>query len=199
MRYTLSLSLALAAACAKAPAAPPPAHATASAGIVDSALPRAELLRRFRVDLPAPVSFAKGAPTRDGLGRSVLDALARRDTAQLRAVAVSKGEFGWLYYPTSAQGLPPYDLSPGLYWFMLQERSDRGLRWLLEHPLNAPGRYAGLDCGTRSNVEGANTSWGPCLARWIGPRGDTSSARLFTQVVEREGRWKVLTYSGGQE
>jgi hypothetical protein len=193
------LLLALVAACSKAPAATAPAKGATSAGIVDSALPREELLRRFRLDLPAPAAFAHGAPSRDLLGRRVLDALAHRDSAALGALALTKGEFGWLYYPTSTQGLPPYDLSPGLYWFMLQERSDRGLRWVLEHPIAVPGKYAGLDCGTRSNSEGENTTWGPCSARFIGPKHDTTSARIFTQIVERHGVFKVLTYSGGQD
>ena len=96
--------------------------------VVDSILTRDEALRRFRDGLPPVEVLEGGQESRDKLLAAFLRALAKRDTLALTSMAITSPEFAYLYYPTTPQGLPPYELEPGLMWHLLVQRSDRGLR-----------------------------------------------------------------------
>ena len=99
-----------------------------SGRVVDSIIPREEAVRRFRAGLSPVDSLAGGARTRDALVKAFVRALGESDTAALAGLTVSRAEFAYLYYPTAAEGKPPYDLEPGLMWFMLSQRSNTGVR-----------------------------------------------------------------------
>jgi hypothetical protein len=117
--------VAMQAACT-GPDAPP--RAQAAPVHIDSAIPKDEELRRFRRGLIEPAELTGGARSRDALVRSYVSALERGDTAALAALVITKAEFAYIYYPTNPQARPPYDLSPGLMWFMLQQRSEVAVR-----------------------------------------------------------------------
>jgi hypothetical protein len=162
---------------------------------VDSVVPRAEALRRFQQGLRMPDRLEGEARSRDALVHRFVRALERQDTTALRSLLLSKAEFAYLYYPTSAQGLPPYDLSPGLMWFLLEGRSEKGIRHALEQFGGRPLRMASYSCAGTPAIEGANRLWGPCEVRRIQAAGDTVADRLFGLMVERGGRWKFLSYA----
>jgi len=161
---------------------------------VDSAVPREAALARFQQASPRATTLEGGAGSRDALVHAFLRAVETRDTLALRRLVLSRGEFAYLYYPTAAQGLPPYSLSPDLYWFMTVEQSNRGARALLAELGGRHLPYAGYRCEGDSTVEGENTLWGPCLIRTLQRRGDTLSQRLFGPIVARGGRFKFLSY-----
>ena len=166
-----------------------------SAGrVVDSALPREEALRRFREKLPQVDSLVGGTKSRDELVVAYLRALAASDTAALARLAVTRAEFAWLYYPTTPMGKSPYDLEPGLMWFLHTERGDRGLTKVLQLYGGRPMSLVGYDCGADASHEGENTVYGPCTVRWRTTDGDTLAVRLFNQILERSGRFKFLSY-----
>jgi hypothetical protein len=168
---------------------------SASAGrVVDSALPREEALRRFREKLPVVDSLAGGTKTRDQLVAAYLQALAAADTAALLRLVVTRAEFAWLYYPTTPMGKPPYDLEPGLMWFLHTERSDEGLSKALQLYGGKPMTLVDYDCGREGSHEGKNIVYGPCSLRWRTPDGDTLAVRLFNQILERGGRFKILSF-----
>ena len=169
-------------------AARPPAH-------MDSAVPRAVALERFRQGSPRVTELEGGAGSRDELVHRFARAVAVRDTAALRRLLLSRAEFAWLYYPTSKQGLPPYDLSPDLMWFMTAERSQRGAAALMSERAGQALRLVGYRCLGDSTVEGANRLWGPCVIRRVQAPGDTVEERLFGPVIERGGRFKFVSYS----
>jgi hypothetical protein len=99
------------------------------------------------------------------------------------------------YYPTSREGLPPYDLSPDLMWFMMVERTNRGATALVQERSGQSLGYAGYRCLGDSTVEGSNRLWGPCLVRRVQAQGDTVEERLFGPIVERGGHFKFVSYS----
>jgi hypothetical protein len=172
-----------------------PANASAPPSHVDSAVPRAIALARFQRGNGKVTALAGGAPSRDELVRRFARAVEAGDTAALRRLLLSRAEFAWLYYPTSAQGLPPYDLSPELMWFMTVEQSNRGMGALLTERARQPVGLAGYRCLGDSTVEGANRLWGPCVVRRVQAPGDTVEERLFGPIVGRGGRYKFLSYS----
>jgi hypothetical protein len=171
------------------------AELPAAGRVVDSILPREEALRGFREGLPPVDSLSGGARSRDALVAAFMRALGAADTAAIAGLAITRSEFAYLYYPTASQGLPPYDLEPGLMWFMLFEQSNDGIRRALQLHGGTPMPLVDYDCGTGYRHEGENTVYGPCVVRWRGKDGDTVAARLFSQIVERGGRFKFLSYA----
>jgi hypothetical protein len=166
-----------------------------SGRVVDSILPREEALRRFRQDLPPVDSLRGGAASRDALVAELLAALGRSDTATLARLAISRSEFAYLYYPTAAEGKPPYDLEPGLMWFMQFERSNQSIRTVLQRLSGQRMTLVDYACGKGEVREGENVIVGPCLVRWRNEAGDTITGRLFSRILERGGRFKVLGYA----
>ena len=187
---TLALTGALAGCGGPDARAEPPA-----AGVTDSAMPREEAVRRFREGLAPVDSLGGSVPSLDSLVATFVRAVSASDTGALAGLAVTRAEFAYLYYPTATQARPPYDLEPGLMWFMLFERSNRGLRRALQRQGGKTMEPAGHDCGREPQREGENLIRGPCLVRWTDERGDTVTARLIARVLERDGRFKVLSYA----
>src|SRR5688572_26727647 len=68
--------------------------------IVDSILPVEEELRRFReaVGGAGVTTLANGSPSRDALVRRLVQAVAKQDSADLRAMSVTAREFADLVY-----------------------------------------------------------------------------------------------------
>jgi hypothetical protein len=158
-------------------------------------VPRDSSIARFQRTVARVDSFHGGAGSQDGLVRDFATALERRDTAALRGLLVTRSEFGWLYYPTNPEGLPPYNLTPQLMWFMVEGRTDQGLARLLERRGGKPLGVLGHRCQGKPSHQGDNTVWGPCEVLRLGEQGDTITERLFAQIVERNGRYKFLSYA----
>jgi hypothetical protein len=162
---------------------------------VDSVAPREVELARFQEGLTQPDSLSGGARSREELVRAFVRALERGDTAELRALALTRAEFAWLYYPTNPQASPPYDLSPALFWFLLERRSSQGLLHLLEERAGAPLGYLDHRCLGEVSLEGENRVVGPCLVRRLQAAGDAVEEKLFGPVIERGGRFKFVSYA----
>lgn len=168
--------------------APPP-------GVVDTILTRDEALRRYRQGLPPVEVLEGGQESRDKLVAAFLGALERRDTLALTSMAITRPEFAYLYYPTTPQGLPPYELEPGLMWHLLVQRSDRGLRRSLSIYGGRELHLLSYDCGKEESREGDNIISGPCVMRIRDERGKIVSLGLFSQIIERGGRYKFVSYA----
>lgn len=165
------------------------------AGVVDSILSREEALRRFQKALPPASALENGQESRDQLVAAFVKALESRDTLALATMAITPAEFAYLYYPTTGQGLPPYDLEPGLMWHLLTQRSDRGLRRSLATYGGRRLRLLSYDCGKEESREGENTISGPCVLRVRDEAGRTASLGLISQIIERGGRYKFVSYA----
>jgi hypothetical protein len=162
---------------------------------LDSIIPREEAVRRFREGTPEVERLCGGDSSTEAVVDAYVRALEIRDTASIARLAITRAEFAWLYYPTTPQGLSPYDVEPGLLWFLLTSRSDKGARRALTTYGGQEHKVVGQDCGSTGSREGKNTIWGPCTVRWVGERGDTVSKQLIGQIIERDGEFKVLSYS----
>jgi hypothetical protein len=189
----LALAVAVtAAACADRPATP-----DASAGVVvDSALPTAELLARFKAESGDTVpldTFANAAPSRDALVEDFARALAAKDTATLRERLLSRGEFAWLYYPEHPLSQPPYSMPPALMWLQAVNATGE-LRVALDEYGSSTYRYLGYACPDSARVAGPLRLHERCVLRLLGPARDTVENRFFGTIVERDGRFKFASY-----
>lgn len=167
-----------------------------SAGyVVDSVLPVEEALRRFRVGLSPTTSLSGGSTSRDALVARFVAALERGDTTALREMEVTKGEFAWLIYPSSASTRPPYRQQPEVAWLLERVNGDKGYRRLVDRLSGKHLAYRGYDCPHAPQAEGENRLWRNCSIRYANERGEPVSARLFGAIVERHHDIKFVSYA----
>ncbi|MBX9928565.1 MAG: hypothetical protein K2X99_06580 [Gemmatimonadaceae bacterium] len=165
--------------------------------IVDSILPVEEELRRFRAAIGGTPTTALtgGATSREELLARVSAAVERRDTLALQALALSAREFADLVYLSSPNARPPYRQAPGFVWSQIELRSRTGLRRLVERRGGLPLAPLALRCGARAEAQGENRLYTDCVITRLGPRGDTLRELLFGSIIERGGRFKVVSYA----
>lgn len=170
-------------------AAPPPAPGT----YVDSILPPEEQERRFREGLVEPAGLGGGAESREALVRQLVQAIEQADTLAVRSMVLSRAEFAYLYYPSSAFSRPPRRMDPALLWFLSGQESEKGVGRLLERGAGGPLAYRGHRCEPEPRVEDGNRLWNGCVValRW---EGEEREMRLFGPIIERGGRFKFVSY-----
>lgn len=165
------------------------------AAVVDSIFPIEEEIRRFREGLPEVTTLSGGAPDRDALVAEFVRAVEAADTAALAPLVLDRAEFGWLYYPHTMYTEPPYELSPALLWFQMQNLSSRSLTRLFRRYAGQPLHARGYACEEEPRVEGPNRVWNECRLRLEAPGSEPVELRLFGSVVERDGTYKFVSYA----
>ena len=163
--------------------------------VVDSAISTDEALRRFRVGLAPVAHLAGGAPSREALVRAFVRALERGDTAALRRMEISRGEFAYLFYPSSIYTHPPFEQSPEIVWMLQRAQGGSGYARLVARYAGRSLAYRGLSCPNEPAAQGANRLWGDCVIRYTRTQGDTATGRLFGVILERDGRFKFVNYA----
>lgn len=150
-------------------------------------------LALFRATLEPVTSLGGGAPTIEALVARFGRAVARRDTAALRGLAMTRAEFAYLYYPESPFVRPPMRQEPGLVWFLHMENSRKGATRLFSRLGGSQVRIAQNECGP-PRIMGRNRLWDDC-AQTIALDGDTLRVRLFAGILERDGRYKIFSFA----
>ena len=167
-----------------------------AAGVIDSALPIADLLVRFRATtLDTPTVLVGGGDRPETLVRSLLDAVSARDTATLRTLVLSRAEFAWLYYPHTRFTAPPYELGPELVWLQQGAASETGIGRLLERYGGSRLTFRALRCPDSVVVEGPNRLTSGCTVTFAAADSAPRTLRLFAGLLERDGRYKFLSYA----
>jgi hypothetical protein len=165
--------------------------------VIDSILPVEEELRRFRTAIGGrPVTAFSGASgSREALVRRFMKALAADDTVDLRAMALNAREFADLVYPESPYTHPPYRQSPALVWNQIQNPSAAGFTRLVRRLANQPLQYVNHKCDARPDRQGHNLIWTNCSVLLRVANGATESHRLFGSIIERDGRFKIVSFT----
>jgi hypothetical protein len=167
-------------------------RAEAAVHVDSSVAPEIELAR-FREGLAAPAGLTGGASSRDALVSSFIRGLEARDSIALGELLLTRAEFAYLYYPTHPEARAPYNLSPGLMWFMLDRHSRRGLNEAWEQRGDRPLMYLGYSCAQTLH-QGENTVWTGCMIKRRDGAGIIEEA-LFGPIVERGGTYKFVSYA----
>jgi hypothetical protein len=192
----LAFLVLMATACGGDPT--PDAHTLpepAVATVVDSIFPVEEELRRFRVGLTPTDTLQGGAADPAGLVNVFLRAIEAADTLTLAGLALNRSEFAWLYYPYTQYTEPPYQLSPALVWFQLQNRSSRGLSRLLQRYAGQPLFDTGFTCPDDGEAFGEGWIWHGCTVLGQIPSGEEVEERLFASILSLHGRAKFVSFS----
>lgn len=163
--------------------------------VVDSILPLEEELRRFRQGLPRAQALRGGARDLGTLVRAVVQGLAAHDTATLRRLTLSRAEFAWLVYPTSPYVTPPYRQAPWLVWFQISMASEKGMARLLARAGGWRVEALGHACEPKPERQGLNRIWRRCVVHLRSPSGRVETQRLFGDVIERGGQFKIVSFA----
>lgn len=163
-------------------------------GVIDSALPPEESLRRFRLGLPAVTGLANASNSRDALVNRFIKAIERSDTSDLRAMVMSRPEFAYLYYPDSPHARPPTAQPPGVVWFLQLQASQRGVSRALARFGGSPLDARGYVCAEPPRRAGPATVWDDCALN-LGRSRDSVALRLFGGIIELHGRYKFLSFT----
>ncbi len=196
------LSAFLLLACTEKPAPSPAdeqakhvAEVVAAGGVVDSILPIAEHLRRFRTELPKTDSLQHASTSREALVSRWAAAIAANDTADLNAMIMNRAEFAWLYYEASPMSKPPYEAPPELLWGQLLASSNKGATQLVNRFGGSRVKASGLRCPTPPDTQGTNVLTSKCEVRLAAPGKQTVEGVLFGTIIERGGRFKFVGLS----
>lgn len=194
------MAVALSAACAPgSPDAPAQAEADTVRTIVDSIFPIEEEIRRFRSTLEGepPTRLTGGAASRDALMDRFIAALETADTAAFRDMLMTRAEFAYLYYPYTKFTAPPYELSPALLWFQMENGTSRGFHRMMQRMAGRPAHATGYRCPDPALEEGPNRIWEGCLVLLRPPGGGATDFRLFGSILEHGGVFKFVSYTNG--
>ena len=109
-------------------------------------------------------------------------------------MVIDRSEFAYFYYPSSPYTRPPTVQEAPLVWFLIIENSQKGVTRVFDRFAGRPLPYRGYRCAPEPDREGANVLWRDCVVA-LATDVDTSTRRLFGTIIERDGRFKFLTYA----
>jgi hypothetical protein len=164
--------------------------------VVDSARPIPEEIRRFaaRVGGESVTSLAHASAAREALMRRVVRDVTKADSADLAAAAVTPREFIDLVYPSSPYTHPPYEQPPDLVWMQIADPSAAGYRRLLARRGGQTFAYISHACSGKPERQGRNTLYLDCLIVVRDSAREDIKQRWFGTIIERDGRFKILSY-----
>jgi hypothetical protein len=171
------------------------ADSAARAARAESLYSTANLLKKFREQTPdRPTELGEASESRDELVRRFARAVEKRDTSEMRAMLVSRGEFAYIFFPASPYAHPPYELDPAVVWMQLVAESDKGARRLFRTYGAREMGYVGHICPDLPQERDGVRIWGCNVQRVLAP-GDTVTERLFGAIIEHDGRFKFASYA----
>lgn len=162
---------------------------------VDSIRPPAEALSLFRDGLPIVDSLSGGAPSRDSLVARFADAVARQDSAAVRAMVLDRAEYGWIYFPSLQRMNPATRMQPEVMWMLHQQESEKGITRVLRRLGGGQARFGAYTCEAAPQVEQGNRYFHACTVETIARDGEKAPLKLFGSMIERGGRWKIVSYA----
>lgn len=202
--FAIRLGVAAASGCMLAALACDPAQAgnarpdtsgAQSLGVVDSILPAGEALRRFQSDLLRVTELGGSASSRDALVQHFVRALENADTAALRRLHVSKAEYAFVYFPTSAYTRKPYELPPDIAWMLSEQNSAKGFTRISRRLGGKNLHFRGYDCAP-AVTEGENRFWRSCHVSYVDPvTGHPVTKQLFGAMMQHGPGYKFLSYA----
>jgi hypothetical protein len=140
---------------------------------------------------PLPLDGAHASP--DAVAEALLDALARRDEAALRRLALAEAEFRAHIWPSLPVARPERNVPFSYVWGDLRQKSDAGL-----------GRALATHGGRRYRLErvllGKTTDYAAFRShadtRFLVSEagGALLEIRVCGSLVEQGGLWKVFSY-----
>jgi hypothetical protein len=142
---------------------------------------------------PARAQLSNAASSVDELMALVLEALAHADPAALDALRLTEEEHReilWPADPGQASGAP-LDLA----WDMLDRRSRSGVHKAIAEHGGRTLNLTGVEFTRGTEPRGSYALYrGPVLYTRDSSRGESLELRFLGSVIERDGRWKLVSF-----
>jgi hypothetical protein len=128
------------------------------------------------------------------LAEAAVDAVARRDAATLRSLALSEQEFREYVWPELPASRPDRNLPFSFVWGDLNQKSEAALRTLLS--VHGGRRYAVIDV----RFAGGATHYQSFIVhrettlRIRDEQGVDGDVRLYGSTFQKEGAFKIFSY-----
>lgn len=164
--------------------------------VVDSIFPIEEEVRRFKSKIGGTSldALQHASQSREALVRRLVRDVAKGDSTDLAALAVTPREFIDLVYPSSPYTHPPYRESPAIVWMQIANPSNSGYLRLFRRLGGQAFEYESHSCQGAPERQGKNTLWLNCTIRVLNPQHETTTQTWFGTILERDGRFKVMSF-----
>jgi hypothetical protein len=159
----------------------------------DSAL--AASLARFREGLPRTDTLRHALASKEAVVREFARLVAANDTMGLARLHLSRSEWAWLVWPESRYARAPYRQQPDVGWMLIIARSNSAVDRLLARRGGRALDVLSWRCADEPESEGRNHYWGRCTITYRNADGAVLTERLFSSIIERDGRYKIGSYS----
>lgn len=143
----------------------------------------------------ASLGLQDAQPTLQALGRHVLEALARGDTAALRRVRLTEREHNEVVWPELPASAPEINFPVDYAWQNIENRSRRGLSRLLPIFTERSVRFHGVECrGPTEALESFRVHTDCRVVFTAADALEPWEAQLFKDAMERGGGYKIFRY-----
>jgi hypothetical protein len=129
----------------------------------------------------------------EGVASAVLDALARRDRAQLETLALNEAEFRDHVWADLPAARPERNLPLSYVWGDLHQKSTASLTQTLDTHGGRRYELLGVDFEDRTDY-GAYRVHRTATLRVRDASGQAQMIRVCGSMIERDGAWKVFSY-----
>lgn len=164
--------------------------------VVDSVFPPDEALRRFRAEPGSERvdSLSGGATNVRALFEAYVAALQSRDSLAVRALVMTRAEYGWLYFDGSPE--QKSGLMPQTAWGLMESRSNSGLGRAAGR-ITALGsvRLTGAACGPDRIKTGVGRIDGPCTITVQPATGAAETIPVARFVFTHRNRVKLVSFA----
>ena len=132
-------------------------------------------------------------PSAQGVASAVLEALARRDRAELEALAVTEAEFRDHVWPSLPAARPERNLPLDYVWGDLHQKSTASLTQALNAHGGRQYELLGVEFADSTDY-GAYRLHREAQLRVRDAAGEAMTIRVCGSMIERDGSWKVFSY-----
>lgn len=145
----------------------------------------------------SPPPFPDSAADMDTLGRSVIEALVRADTAALRRFRLTEREHNEVIWPELPAAAAEVGFPVDLAWSNIEARSRRDLGRILTAYRGRRLAFEQVDCLGETRTFATFRVHTDCWVVFETGDPDCRRARIFKDVVERYGGFKIFRYYDG--
>lgn len=147
-------------------------------------------------DAPPPpaLGLSGGAEDLEALGRLVVEAVGRTDTAALEALRLTEHEHNDLVFPRLPAGQPPQNFPVDIAWANIRTRNSVAVLKLFERFGDRRLEFEAVEClGEPERFEGFEVVT-DCWTEFSDPDGNRHRVQLFRHALSADGRYKIFRY-----
>lgn len=143
---------------------------------------------------PPDLELTGGADDLPSLGRIVVEAIGKTDTATLQGLRLTEHEHNDLVFPRLPAGQPPQNFPVDIAWTNIRTRNSVAVLRLFERYGGEGLTFETVECvGETERFEGFEVAT-DCWTEFTDSDGSRHRAQLFRHALSADGRYKIFRY-----